>query len=67
MSCPKVEIHGKALLLLSGYSDGPQTTSDKRVSRSLKIEAIKKLRQSAKQHPDAVAFGYVAGRWIPSA
>ena len=67
MSCPNVKIQGRKLILVSGYRDGLQTTSDKRVSTSLKIDAIKKLRQSANQHPNAVAFGYVAGRWIPAA
>ncbi len=67
MSCPQVEIQGRKLILVSGYSDGPQTTSDKPVSTSLEIDAIKELRQSANQHPDAVAFGYIAGKWIPAA
>jgi hypothetical protein len=31
------------------------------------VKAAEQLRQSARLHPDAVAFGYVAGRWVPAA
>jgi len=31
------------------------------------VKAAEELRQSARLHPDAVAFGYVAGRWVPAA
>jgi hypothetical protein len=66
MACPKVVLCGKTIFLLSGYRKpaDPRGNVDRKVP---KIEAVKELRQSASRHPDAVAFGYVAGRWMPAA
>jgi hypothetical protein len=67
MVCPTVEIVGKRIILLSGYRRFLNPRSGKRKSISIEIEAVENLRKSANENPDAVAFGYVAGRWIPAA
>ena len=67
MAKPTVEIIGKKIILLSGYQRYRQTDSERVKVGSIVIKEIKKLRQSASKHPDAVAFGYTAGRWMPAA
>ena len=67
MACPTVEIIGKKIILLSGYQRCPQVGSERVKPGSIVIREMKKLRQSASKHPDAVAFGYTAGRWMPAA
>ena len=42
-------------------------TKRARVIKSDDINSAEALSTSAKRHPDAVAFGYVAGRWVPVA
>ena len=65
MSCPTVLIIGKKIILLSGYK---RTSKIGKIGlRSLKITEVKKLRQATSRHPDAVAFGHTAGRWLPAA
>ncbi len=65
MACPKVVLCGKTIFLLSGYRK-PDLLG--KIDRKIpKIQAVKELRQSASRHPDAVAFGYVAGKWMPAA
>lgn len=66
MACPKIEVRGKRVILLSGFHDvvraaRPQMLDDANVNE------VDELRQSARLHPDAVAFGFVAGRWVPAA
>jgi hypothetical protein len=66
MACPKIEVRGKRVILLSGFHDTvdaarPQVLVDADVNEA------DELRQSARLHPDAVAFGFVAGRWVPAA
>jgi len=67
MACPKIEIRGKRVILLSGFRNAMIDTSGARVIKSDDIKSAEQLNTSAKQHPDAVAFGYVAGRWVPAA
>jgi len=67
MVCPAVEIAGKKVVLLSGYQRLPQVVGDSNRSMPIQIQAMEKLRKSASAHPDAVAFGYLAGRWVASA
>jgi hypothetical protein len=83
MTCPTVEITGRKVFLVSGYCTLLKTRSLKnhagnddltnlhalcfKCNASIKIEALQKLRRSAKKNPDAVAFGYVMGRWVPAA
>jgi hypothetical protein len=66
MACPKVVLCGKTVFLLSGYRK-PADLRGKITRKGPKIEAEKALRLSAIRHPDAVAFGYVAGKWMPAA
>jgi hypothetical protein len=65
MACPTIKIIGKKIILLSGYQRRPQIGSVR--VESIKIQAMRKLLQSASKNPDAVAFGYTAGRWMPAA
>jgi hypothetical protein len=67
MACPTVEIIGKRVILLSGYQRCTQVGFEKIKPGPVVIQEIGKLRQSASKNPDAVAFGYTAGRWIPAA
>lgn len=68
MACPKIEVRGKRVILLSGFHDSVDAASASVVMiKEVDVKAAEKLQQSAKRHPDAVAFGYVAGRWVPAA
>ena len=67
MAYPTVEIIGKKIILLSGYERYPQIGSGSVKLGSIKIQEMSKLRQTASKNPDAVAFGYTAGKWIPAA
>jgi hypothetical protein len=65
---PTVEITGRRVFLLSGFRSALTSHSSKRaIPGSIDIEDLGELQRSANKHPDAVAFGYVAGRWIPGA
>lgn len=67
MACPRIEVRGKRVILLSGYNGSPKGARAVEVIKDADINAAEELRQSARRHPDAVAFGYVAGRWVPAA
>jgi len=67
MACPKIEIRGKRVILLSGFRDAAPDTTRALVVKSDDIKSAAGLSTSAKKHPDAVAFGFVAGRWVPAA
>jgi hypothetical protein len=67
MAFPTVKIIGKKIILLSGYQRRPQTGSGRVKLGSIVIREMKELQQSAIKNPDAVAFGYTAGRWTPAA
>jgi hypothetical protein len=67
MACPKIEVRGKRVILLSGYHDSVDAARASVVIKNGDVKAAEQLLQSAKRHPDAVAFGYVAGRWVPAA
>lgn len=65
MAFPKVIVDGKEIILLSGFQNWPKgSESDCNITE---ICGIDKLRESVKRHPDAVAFGWLAGKWVPSA
>jgi nitroreductase len=66
MTCPTVSLRGKTVFLLSGFDRRPSVRKET-ADKVPKIEHIDQLRQSARRHPDAVAFGFVAGRWMPAA
>ena len=65
MALPRIVVRGRKIILLSGFKD--QTKSRNPDHPDVMVDAEDKLRQAAKQHPDAVAFGYVAGEWVASA
>jgi predicted RNase H-like nuclease len=65
MALPKIVLRGRKIILLSGFKDGTYDRVKKH--RTLVVDAKDKLRKAAKDNPDAVAFGYVAGEWIASA
>jgi hypothetical protein len=67
MACPTVEIIGKKIIVLSGYRRCKQVGFENINLGSIAIQEMGKLRQSVSKNPDAVAFGYTAGRWIPAA
>lgn len=67
MACPKIEVRGKRVILLSGFRDGVDAARVSVVVEDGDVKSADQLQQSAKLHPDAVAFGYVAGRWVPAA
>lgn len=68
MALPKVDMHGKQIILLSGFNDEKRSAAGPRNAvRPIRIDAEKKLNQAALRNPDAVAFGFVAGKWIPVA
>jgi len=67
MACPKIEVRGKRVILLSGFHDSIDAARTAVVIKDGDVKAAEELQQSAKLHPDAVAFGYVAGRWVPAA
>ena len=59
MCYPLIQIEDKKVILLSGF----RCKHDERVL----VTARRELEAAAKRHSDAVAFGYVAGRWMPAA
>ncbi len=67
MACPKIEVRGKRVILLSGYHASINSARPAVEIKEDDVKAAEELRQSARLHPDAVAFGYVAGRWVPAA
>jgi len=67
MACPKIEVRGKRVILLSGYHASIKAARTAVEINDGDVKAAEQLRQSARLHPDAVAFGYVAGRWVPAA
>lgn len=68
MTCPKLTLRGKTIFLLSGYRPPPRLSKRGVDDNTLfRIEAEDKLREMAMRHPEAVAFGFVAGRWLPGA
>jgi hypothetical protein len=66
MACPKIEVRGKRVILLSGFHDTVDAARPQ-VLVDADVNEVDELRQSARLHPDAVAFGFVAGRWVPAA
>jgi hypothetical protein len=66
MACPKIEVRGKRVIILSGFQDVVRAARPQ-VLGEADVKEVDELRQSARLHPDAVAFGFVAGRWVPAA
>jgi hypothetical protein len=67
MACPTIEVRGKQVILLSGFHDSVDAARAAVEIQDEDVKAAEELRRSARRHPDAVAFGYVAGRWVPAA
>jgi hypothetical protein len=67
MACPKIEVRGKRVILLSGFHDTVKAARPQVVLGESDVKEADALRQSARLNPDAVAFGYIAGRWVPAA
>ena len=67
MACPKIEVRGERVILLSGFHGSYSAARTAVEVKDADVKAAEQLRQSARLHPDAVAFGYVAGRWVPAA
>ncbi len=65
MALPKIVLHGRKIILLSGFKDEAWDRSTKH--RKVVVNAEDKLRKAAKASPDACAFGYIAGLWVASA
>ena len=55
MKIVTIELQGKKVILLSGACAASQ------------IESPDELLDTARRNPDAVAFGYVSGRWVAAA
>ena len=56
-----IELEGKRIILLNGVRAETHTRG------ALKIEAADKLTAATRREPDAVAFGYLQGRWVAAA
>lgn len=56
-----IEVQGKKVILLNGVG------GRKGVVEPKDIPAIEQLRHAARKDPDAVAFGYMSGRWVAAA
>ena len=68
MALPKIVVRGKKVILLSGYcKDDSKGVAQRLGNYRLKVNAEEQLIAAAQKNPDAVAFGYVAGVWVPSA
>jgi hypothetical protein len=67
MASPKIEVRGKRVILLSGFHDTVKAARPQVMLGEDDVKQAHELRQSARLHPDAVAFGFVAGRWVPAA
>jgi hypothetical protein len=65
MALPKVVLHGRKIILLSGFKD--ETKDASKSVCAVVVNAQNKLREAAKRDPNAVAFGYAAGKWIAAA
>jgi hypothetical protein len=55
-----IKLHGKRVVLLHDMADSGD-------NEPVEIEAVDKLLQAANENPDAVAFAYLAGRWVAAA
>jgi DNA-binding response OmpR family regulator len=59
--CPTIQWRGRTLVLLSGAS------VDKETGKAVDITQHEQLQAAARKNPNAVAFGFVSGRWVPVA
>jgi len=57
----RTELQGKRVILLNG------ARAERMTAKPVLIEAPEMLLEAARQNPDAVAFGYVSGKWVAAA
>ncbi len=62
MALPTISIDNREIILLSGFEKVQSETSSKKPF--LVILDERELERSVKNDNDAVAYGYVAGRWV---
>ena len=58
MRAKVIELHGKRVFVLNGFSS-PEDY--------LHACAVERLRKAIKEEPDAVAFGCIDGKWVAAA
>jgi hypothetical protein len=61
LSYPTIDLDERTVILLSGFE------ATETVRTSPVITAREELVTAVKRHHDAVAFGYVLGKWMPAA
>ncbi len=61
MAFVKIELQGKKLILLNG------ARPEKKTGTAVQLDAPDKLIEAVLRDPDAVAFGYMSGRWVAAA
>jgi hypothetical protein len=67
MAYPQIDLPTKRVILLSGFRNEVRGAHRRQIVEPCHIEEIQQLRRTAVRHPDAVAFGYVRGKWVPAA
>lgn len=73
MGFPKIVVHDRQVILLSGYrtqtgNSTPNTPKNLNgANGNVAISAEDKLMRAVEKNPDAVAFGYVHGEWMAGA
>lgn len=60
MSFPTIDLKDKKVILLSGFLKHQGSTG-------VTVVAKDKLEAAATHHNDAIAFGFVSGKWRPAA
>jgi hypothetical protein len=60
MGCLKTRMDGKKVFLLG-------LRAEMKSGKGHKIEAREQLLEVMRRNPDAVAFGFVSGRWVAAA
>lgn len=64
MAFPKVYVADRQIILLSGFD---RSTAQQSELVPFTVIERAKLEKAARRHPYAVAFGYLAGSWVPGA
>lgn len=64
MALPRIVVQNRKIILLNGYSETDKAGG---AAMPVAVNAEDGLHRAVKQHPDAVAFGYVAGQWVAGA
>lgn len=67
MACPTVILGKRKLFILGGFSENRRRSDIAVQLRWQEVPAGEQLKQVARKHPDAVAFGYTRGRWFAAA